>query len=56
MGGRFLMGDVPLCNVPGDTPMALGVRLRQGPRRVRFLISEVPLYLIAQVLGAMGNA
>ena len=26
--------------------MTLGIGLRQGPREVRFLVSEVPLYII----------
>ena len=30
---------------PKTLPRTLGIGLRQGPRGVRFLVSEVPLYM-----------
>ena len=32
------------CPSPKDSPRTLGIGLRNDPRGVRFLISEVPLY------------
>ena len=39
---------------PYDPPNTLGIGLRQGPRGVRFIISEVPLQGLGSVLGEDG--
>ena len=38
---------------PLDPPRTLGIGPRQGPREVRFLVSEVPLYEDKIALGIL---